>query len=243
MVVQHDEADYLLRQLNPYLQTPLRREQAVSGMAGLRPLVAARAQADTSKLIRDHEVELDNASGLVSILGGKWTTHRLMAEDTIDAVQREMGGPPTPSKTKQFPLSGAVGFHKDFAKDIEKEYSLSADVARHLAGKFGSNALRILELLKENRSYGERIAEGLPVIQAEIVYCIRNEMAESIEDLLARRTGTQFYSWGLAVRAAPVVAGLLAAEKNWDSARTTAAVAEYSARIRGFQKELELDEA
>ena len=242
MVVQRDEADYLLRQLNPYLQTPLRREQTVSGMAGLRPLVAAQAQADTSKLIRDHEVELDSASGLISILGGKWTTHRLMAEDTIDAVQREMGGPPTASKTKQFPLSGASGFHKDFAKDIEKEYSLSADVARHLAGKFGCNALRILELLKENQAYGARVAEGLPVIQAEIVYCIRNEMAESIEDLLARRTGAQLYSWKLAVDAAPVVAALLAAERNWDSARTAAAVAEYSAKIRGFQKELGLDE-
>jgi glycerol-3-phosphate dehydrogenase len=242
MVVQRDEAEYLLRQLNPYLQTPLRGEQAVSGMAGLRPLVAAQAQADTSKLIRDYEVELDSASGLVSILGGKWTTHRLMAEDTIDAVQREMGGPPTPSKTKQFVLSGASGFHKDFAKDIEKEYSLSADVARHLANKFGSNALRVLELSNENLSYRERIAESLPIIQAEIVYCIRNEMAESIEDLLARRTGAQLYSWKLAIDAAPVVAELLAAERDWDSAQTAAAVAGYSAKIRGFQKELGLDE-
>ena len=120
MLVTKDEAEYLLRQLNPYLETPLRRQQTVSGMAGLRPLVAAGdGQTATSKLIRDHEVELDSSSGMISILGGKWTTHRLMAEDTIDAVQREMGGPVTPSTTRQHSLAGAAGYDEGFSKDIE----------------------------------------------------------------------------------------------------------------------------
>lgn len=242
MLVQKNEADYLLRQLNPYLAAPLRREQALSGMAGLRPLVASQASKNTSKLLRDHEVELDSTSGLISILGGKWTTHRLMAEDTIDAVQREMGGPVTPCVTRQYPLAGASGYHKDFSKDIEKEYSLPADVARHLTGKFGSSTLNILELLDENPSWTARIAAGLPVIQAEIVYCIRNEMAETIEDLLARRTGAQLYGWKLALQAAPGVAALLATEKNWNADRTTAAVAEYSIKIQGFLEELALSE-
>ena len=242
MLVQKNEADYLLRQLNPYLASPLRREQALSGMAGLRPLVASQASKNTSKLLRDHEVELDSTSGLISILGGKWTTHRLMAEDTIDAVQREMGGPVTPCVTRQYPLAGASGYHKDFSKDIEKEYSLPADVARHLTGKFGSSALNILELLDENPSWNARIAAGLPVIQAEIVYCIRNEMAETIEDLLARRTGAQLYGWKSALQATPSVAALLATEKNWNADRTTAAVAEYSKKIQGFLEELALTE-
>jgi len=194
------------------------------------------------ELLRDHEVELDSTSGLISILGGKWTTHRLMAEDTIDAVQREMGTPLTPCATRQYPLAGASGYHKDFSKDIEKEYSLPADVARHLAGKFGSSALTILELLAQNRSWTARIAAGLPVIQAEIVYCIRNEMAETIEDLLARRTGAQLYGWKFALQATPVVAALLAAEKNWNAKRTAAAVVEYSRRIQGFLQELAVSE-
>jgi glycerol-3-phosphate dehydrogenase len=242
MVVQRDEAEYLLRQLNSYLQTPLRLEQTLSGMAGLRPLVAARRQSETSKLIRDHEVELDSSSGLISILGGKWTTHRLMAEDTINAVQREMGGPATPCLTKQYPLAGAAGFDEQFSRSIEKEYSLSADTARHLAGKFGSRALRILDLLKEKPSWKQRIATGVPAIQAEIVYCIRHEMAETIEDLLARRTGAQMHGWRQALEAAPVVGSLLSLEKNWDSAKTEAVVFEYSAKIRGFLKELSLIE-
>jgi glycerol-3-phosphate dehydrogenase len=242
MLVQRDEAEYLLRQLNPYLQTPLRLEQTVSGMAGLRPLVAAHGQSETSKLIRDHEVELDSSSGLLSILGGKWTTHRLMAEDTINAVQRELGIPVTPCLTKAYPLAGTSGYDQQFSSRIETEYSLSADTARHLAGKFGSRALMILALLKENRSWKDRIVPGLPAIQAEIVYCIRYEMAETIEDLLARRTGAQMYGWKQALQAAPVVGFLLGHERNWDSKKIETAVSEYSGKIRGFLKELSLSE-
>jgi glycerol-3-phosphate dehydrogenase len=244
MLVTKDEAEYLLRQLNPYLETPLRRQQTVSGMAGLRPLVAAgHGQTATSRLIRDHEVELDSSSGMISILGGKWTTHRLMAEDTIDAVQREMGGPVTPSATRQYPLAGAAGYDKGFSKDIEKEYSLPADVAKHLAGKFGTTALEALELLKENPAWNRRIAAGLPVIEAEIIFCIRYEMAETIEDLLARRTGAQLHGWTEAIEAAPRVAELLAQEKRWEPGRSASAVSEYTTKIAAFLDELGLNEA
>ena len=244
MLVTKDEAEYLLRQLNPYLETPLRRQQTVSGMAGLRPLVAAgHGQTATSRLIRDHEVELDSSSGMVSILGGKWTTHRLMAEDTIDAVQREMGGPVTPSTTRQHPLAGATGYDKGFSKDIEKEYSLPADVAKHLAGKFGTAALEALELLKENPAWNRRIAAGLPVIEAEIIFCIRYEMAETIEDLLARRTGAQLQGWKEAIEAAPRVAELLAQEKHWEAGRSATAVSDYTTKIAAFLNELGLNEA
>ncbi len=242
MVVEKDEADYLLRQLNPYLQTPLRREQTVSGLAGLRPLVAAQVQTETSKLIRDHEVELDSSSGLISILGGKWTTHRLMAQDTIDAVQREMGSEPSASLTRQWPLAGAKGFAANFATELEKGYALPADVARHLSGKFGSRALKIMELLGENVDWKMRVDTAVPAIQAELVYSIRFEMAETIEDLLARRTGVQMYGWKEALAAAPVAGELLAREKGWDSGKAAGAVAEYAAKIRGFLNELELGE-
>jgi len=243
MVIEKEEADYLLRQLNPYLTNPLRLQDALSGMAGLRPLVAAPGQTETSKLIRDHEVELDSFTGLISILGGKWTTHRLMAEDTINTVQREMGDPVTECKTKQHPLAGSENFNEDLANRLEKEYSLAGDVARHLCGKFGSRAVRVLQLLAEHSGWKERIAAGLPVIQAEIVYCIRNEMAESIEDLLARRTGAELYGWKQALAAAPVVASLLAGEKRWESARASAAVSDYSSRIIGLLDALQLNEA
>jgi glycerol-3-phosphate dehydrogenase len=242
MVVQKDEAHYLLRQLNPYLQTPLRLEEAVSGLAGLRPLVAARGQTATSKLIRDHEVETDHATGLISILGGKWTTHRKMAEDTIDAVQREMGRAVGGCVTKQHPLAGSSGYKRDFSRRLEKEYALPSDVARHLSNKFGTRALAIVELLRENSIWKARIGESLPVIEAEIVFCVRNEMAETIEDLLARRTGTQMCGWKAALEVAPTVGRLLAREKGWDAGKEVAAVSDYSNKITGYLRELGLSE-
>jgi glycerol-3-phosphate dehydrogenase len=214
----------------------------VSGLAGLRPLVAAHGQGQTSKLIRDHEVEVDRASGLISILGGKWTTHRLMAEDTIDTVQREMGTPVTICLTKQHPLAGAAGYEEDFSSRLQKEYAFPTDVANHLTSKFGTRALEVALLLQENQEWKERIAPESPAIRAEIVYCIRNEMAETIEDLLARRTGVQMYGWAAALKAAPAVGKLLAREKNWHSAKEAEAVSGYSDRIRGFLRELELGE-
>jgi len=239
MVVEKHEAEYLLRQLNPYLQTPLRREQAVSGLAGLRPLVAAHGETRTSKLIRDHEVELDSASGLISILGGKWTTHRLMAEDTIDAVQREMGNEVRASLTRQQPLAGAEGYDQNFASKLEREYALPADVARHLSGKFGTRALKVLSLLRENPQWQARVSSGAPAIEAELVYSIRFEMAETIEDLLARRTGVEMYGWREALAAAPVAGELLAREKGWSSAKKTDAVSDYTRKLNGFLRALE----
>src|SRR5262249_16126154 len=112
----------------------------------------------------------------------------------------------------------------------------------HLAVKFGAKAKNLLELLNENSVWKERIVSGAPAIQAEIVYCIRNEMAETIEDLLARPTGVQMYGGREALTAAPVVGALLAREKGWDRTREAAAVVEYSDKIRGLLRELELSE-
>ena len=95
LFLTHEEVEYLLRHLNRYLALPVKPGQVVGGFAGARPLLSADDSRDTKKLARDHEVELDPQSGLVSILGGKWTTYRAMAQDTIDVVQKSFGGNPT----------------------------------------------------------------------------------------------------------------------------------------------------
>src|SRR5207302_10170514 len=87
MLVSREEAEYLLRHLNRYTTRTYRVEEIVSAFAGVRPLVRSKHAHETTNLIREHEVEVDNSSGLISILGGKWTTYRAMAEDTINAVQ------------------------------------------------------------------------------------------------------------------------------------------------------------
>src|SRR5579862_3784602 len=82
LFLTREEVEYLLRHLNRYLGEPVKAGQVVGGFAGARPLLSAGDSRDTKKLARDHQVELDSLSGLVSILGGKWTTYRAMAQDT-----------------------------------------------------------------------------------------------------------------------------------------------------------------
>jgi glycerol-3-phosphate dehydrogenase len=101
LVITRQEIDYLLRQINPYLARPLPASEIVSGFAGLRPLVRSGNSRDTSSIIRDDEVEVDPETGLISILGGKWTTYRLMAEKTIDHVS------PGGCVTRTTPLAGS----------------------------------------------------------------------------------------------------------------------------------------
>ena len=242
MIVLREEAEYLLRQLNPYLAKPLRLEQIVSGISGLRPLVAAREGHGTKELIRDHEVEIDARSGLISILGGKWTTHRLMAEDTINAVQGALGETITASLTKEKVLAGAAGFTEEYWRILAKEYGIAEAAAQHLAQKFGTRATEVLALARADTSLAAALVPGLPHIRAEVAYAIRNEMAQTIEDILARRLGLQLFDWRASILAAPVVADLLAQELAWPREERDRAIAGYTSKISGFLKTLGLAE-
>ena len=243
MSVSRNEADYMLRQLNPYLATPLRVEQAVSGFAGLRPLVAASGNHSTQELIRDHEVETDERTGLISVLGGKWTTHRLMAEDTVNSVQRSLGLEVSECKTEQHRLDGAEGFAPNFWQSLVNDYNVPESTARHLAQKFGSNAPRVLQLGNDDARLLNLIVPEYPAIEAEVIYCVREEMARTIEDILARRIGLQLYDWRLSIAAAPVVAERLAAELQWSEEQKQLAVSTYVQRLKIFLQELGLGEA
>jgi glycerol-3-phosphate dehydrogenase len=227
MVVNSDEIEYLLRQINPYLSSPLRADQVVSGIAGVRPLVAAQGVTDTKKLIRDDEVEFDAASGLVSILGGKWTTHRMMGEETIDKVQEYLGGPHSPSRTSEHPLTGAIGFKWDYWQTLESDFGLHGPSAQHLARKYGTQAQQVLELTKSDKSLALPLVEGEAPIRAQVVYAVRHEMARTLEDVLARRIGLQLYGWRLAIDAAPVAAALMGQELGWNAEEEQVALEQY----------------
>jgi len=244
MTVGRAEAEYMLRQLNPYLSRPLRIEQAVSGFAGLRPLVAAGGDTNSTKeLIRDHEVEVDENSGLISILGGKWTTHRLMAEDTVNAVQRALGQTVAESPTTEHPIDGAVGFVSELPQALAQEHGLLPAIAIHLASKFGANAQRVLELTRSDADLKLPLVDGFPALRAEVVYCAREESAQTIEDVLARRLGLQLYDWRLSMIAAPEVGEILARELGWSEAQKSTQIARYVEQIRGYLRELGLSEA
>jgi glycerol-3-phosphate dehydrogenase len=231
MVVLKSEVEYLVKHLNRYLVNPLSVDQMVSGFAGVRPLVRSKDALNTKKLIRDHEVEVDEASGLISVLGGKWTTYRAMAEDAVDNIQQSMGAPVGGCRTADYQLNGAAGWSEAYWETLESRYHISRSTAKHLSQKFGTNAVKVLDLIAEDPQLENPIVEGQSPIQAEIVYGIRNEMAMSIEDILARRIGLQLYGWSIAVTAAPVVGTHLARELGWSPAQKQRAVEEYVNKI------------
>ncbi len=231
LVVKHEEVEYLLTHLNRYLRRPFSIDQVVSGMAGLRPLVSPGDARSTKKLIRDHAVELNPDSGLISVLGGKWTTYRAMAEDAVNVVQRYLKIAVSACKTQHFPLTGAVGYEPTFWHTLVPKFHISPDTALHLSEKFGCRAVEVLELARADNHLAAPIVAGAPSIQAEIVYSIRNEMAVSIEDVLARRIGLQWFSWNSAIAAAPLVGSYLAQEHGWSPGQTQQAVREYTLKL------------
>ena len=236
LLVQRSEAEYVLRHLNSYLAKPFTFDQIVSGTAGLRPLVSSGDSRETKKLARDDEVELDAQSGLISILGGKWTTHRAMAEDTINAVQKYLSIPVTECRTRHYQLSGSEGYETDYWRELVDRYDIPASTGHHLAEKFGTSAPLVLELASENRQLGAPVVEGAPPIQAQVVYGARREMARTIEDVLARRIGLQLYSWRDAIKAAPIVGSLLAGEFGWPADQLQSAVEDYVTKINRYLK-------
>ncbi len=240
LFVTRDEAEYLLSHLNRYLARPVTREQIVSGFAGARPLLSDGKSTDTKRLARDHAVELDERSGLVSIMGGKWTTHRAMAEDTVNSLQKYLGGSMTESKTIHYPLAGARDYTPEFWRSLAQAAPGGELTAKHLAEKYGTRATEVLALVKENAELGAPIVAGLAPICAEVVFAAREEMAISIEDVLARRIGLQFYGWKESIVAAPVVAKLLALELGWNESAKQQALDDYVARIRDLMTKVGL---
>jgi glycerol-3-phosphate dehydrogenase len=231
MNVTKDEVAYVLRHLNHYLETPVSAEQIVSGTAGMRPLVSASDTRATSRLARDHEVELDEKSGLISIMGGKWTTYRAMAEDTINQVEKRLGKALAPSRTKDHLLAGGEQYTPEYAKSLVMKFGISEEVAQHLAVKFGVRATALLELVGQDPELGRPIVTGFAPIRAEVVYSTREEMAMTIEDVLARRTGLQLLDWRAAREAAAVTGSLMARELGWGAERTRSEVENYQDKI------------
>jgi glycerol-3-phosphate dehydrogenase len=232
LLVTREDVEYMLRHLNKYLAKPVTPDDVVAGFAGARPLVGSGDSTDTKKLARDDVIEVDPASGLISIMGGKWTTHRAMAEDTIHTVQQTLGLSRTESESRNHILYGGEGFTDDYWKKLCREHSLSEGTAHHLSAKFGTASTKVLDLTTGNSELLRTILPGGRAIRAEVVYAVRYEMAVTIEDVLARRLGMQFYSWNDCIIAAPTVGLLMQKELEWNDASTNNAVKGYVEKIR-----------
>ena len=116
----------------------------------------------------------------------------------------------------------------------------SAATARHLSEKFGTRAAAVLDLAEEDPELAQPIVDGYPAIRAEIAYAARFEMAATLDDVLERRTGLQFFSWQAATAAAPVAAAVMQREMGWDDAESQREVSEYVGTLSAWTQKIGL---
>jgi glycerol-3-phosphate dehydrogenase len=209
-----DDITYVLKALNASITTGVTEADITGVWAGLRPLVKSASSGRTADLSRRHKVNR-STSNVISVTGGKLTTYREMAQDTVDQVC-EVLGLHRKSTTKRLPLVGADGYRQ--LSDLD---------AAHLADRYGSVAADVTLLTQTDQQLGEPMVPGLPYIKAEAIYAARSEMAVTLDDVLSRRTRARLFDRPAAVAAAADVARLIAADMGWDDAEVDRQVADF----------------
>ena len=200
-VAMEEEIEFILTTAAQYLHKAPRRSDVLSVFAGIRPLVKSGAGRNTSGLSRDHTIHID-ASGLLSIAGGKWTTYRHMAEDCVNQASMLAKLPERACPTEKLNIHG-------FHKHAEKFGSLAI---------YGSDAVLIQDLIRADATLGVPLHPALPYCAAEYVFAARFEMARTLEDALSRRTRALLLNARAAIEMAPQVAELMARELGRDAA-------------------------
>lgn len=194
-----NDIDFILETAARYLARDPTRDDVTSVWAGLRPLVKATGEASTASLSREHTIVVSKA-GLITVTGGKWTTYRKMAEDVIEtAIQRQMVKA-APCATERLPLHGATAIDGLPAEGPDRYYGADLPQVRTLPGA------------------DKLVAPASGLTEAHVRFAARHELAQRVEDVLARRNRLLFLDARAAVAAAPEVAQLLAEELGHDAA-------------------------
>jgi len=195
------EIDFVLRTAGAYLERAPARDDVLSVFAGIRPLVKTAGAKNTAALSRGHNIHVD-ATGLLTICGGKWTTYRRMAEDCVNQAATLARLPEAPCVTRDLAIHGFDEHATEFGE----------------LAVYGSDARAIQELIRRDARLSERLHPALPYCGAEVVWAVRNEMTRTVEDALARRTRALFLNARAAIAMAPRVAELMARELGRDAA-------------------------
>jgi glycerol-3-phosphate dehydrogenase len=228
-----EDVDYLLDAANNVTTSRLTRADVTGVWAGLRPLLVPQGKAGhfserTADLSRRHTVHT-SAHGVVTVTGGKLTTYRKMAEDTVDVVVQRLGESPKTRRciTKSLRLIGATAATKDPVA--------MAHPHAHLLGRYGTESAAVLALAEGRPELLEPAIPGLPYMRAELVYAAREEMAQTLDDVLARRTRALIQRAQPTMAAAHAAAALIAPDMGWDEQTASSQAAQF---IETCQKEL-----
>ncbi|HZU71950.1 MAG TPA: glycerol-3-phosphate dehydrogenase/oxidase [Acidimicrobiales bacterium] len=226
-----EDVAYLLRAVNAFVTDKVSESDVLGTWAGLRPLVRQATTERTADLSRRHLVTTA-ADGVVTVSGGKLTTYRKMAADTVDAVIEVLGdtdqrGRRRRSPTKRLSLHGAVDPEQAARSLAAERPELDRAGAEHLVRRYGTEAGQVAALA--GGDLAAPLVPGLPYLGAEALWACRQEMAATLEDVLSRRTRAFLLDAEATVGAASSVAALVAPELGWDDAATTRQLAAFAA--------------
>jgi len=222
-----DDIDYVVRALNASLKSDITAADITGVWAGLRPLVKqvnapqgtgqSGKAARTADLSRRHLVQ-SSGDGVITVTGGKLTTYREMAEDTVDEVvdflrQSSLTSRAPRCRTRRLRLHGAPQLRWwQRWRNHSSRYS-------HLFHRYGTEASVIEQMILERPDLGTTLIEGLPYLTAEVHFAVEHEMAMTLEDILSRRTRSLLFDRQASVDAATSVAQMVAPLLGWDDAR------------------------
>lgn len=213
-----EEIDFILTTAAQYLKKDPTKEDVLCIFAGLRPLAAPQGDdLSTKEISRSHKL-IVSLSGLVTITGGKWTTYRKMGEDTVDRAMMIAGLEHRKCVTENMPVHG---------------YVKTVDYDDHLY-IYGSDRIKLLELISKNPDLGEKLHERLAFLKVEVVWAVRNEMARTVEDVLARRVRALFLDARASIDMAQEVANIMADELKYDKQWADNQVKEYTELAKSY---------
>jgi glycerol-3-phosphate dehydrogenase len=197
------EIEFILNTAGRYLTRAPGRADVLSVFAGLRALAySGNDHEETKEVSRNHQITV-SLSGLITVSGGKWTTYRKMGEESVDKAILVGGLEERSCITRNMPIHG---------------YSKNMNNAGHLQ-IYGSDRMAIQQLMEENPALKSSLHANLEYTEAEVVWAVREEMARTVEDVLARRTRALFLdaraSLEMAPRVAEIMAGELGKGKDW----------------------------
>ncbi|XP_045486360.1 glycerol-3-phosphate dehydrogenase, mitochondrial isoform X1 [Pieris rapae] len=217
-----DEIQFILTEVRNYLNpdVEVRRGDVLSAWSGIRPLVSDPNKPDTQSLARNHIVHV-SPSGLVTIAGGKWTTYRSMASETVDAAIESANLKPLfrDCQTDGFLIEGAHGWTPTMYIRLVQDFGLEMEVAQHLAKSYGDRAFAVAKMAAMTGQrwpvIGKRLHPEFPYIDAEIRYGVREYACTAI-DMIARRLRLAFLNVQAAAEALPGIIDIMAEELKWN---------------------------
>ncbi len=215
-----EEVEFILETAGRYLAKKPQRSDVICVFAGLRPLAAPRHggdEAKTREISRSHKLVV-SPSGLVTITGGKWTTYRRMAEETVNAAIRSSGLPFRRCVTRNLRIHG-------YLEDPDRSDRLCI---------YGSDQEELLRMQQQNPAWAERLDSDTDFTAGEVIWAVRNEMARTVDDVLARRVRVLYLDARKSIGLAPRVAEIMAAELGRDGEWVRQQVEEYTAMAKHY---------